>query len=48
MIRVELIDGFAYLIRNNETFCPAYNWHIEEIEIIGNSFQNPKLLDGVY
>ena len=39
--------GFAYLIRKNETFCPAYNWHIEEIEIIGNSFQNPELLEGV-
>ena len=36
--------GFVYLISKNETFCPAYNWHIEELEVIGNIFENPELL----
>lgn len=36
--------GFAYLITKNETFCPAYNWHIEELEVIGNIYENPELL----
>ena len=37
--------GFVYLITENETFCPAYNWHIEELEVIGNIYENPEILN---
>lgn len=35
---------FCYLISKEETFCPSFNWHIEELEIVGNIFENPEML----
>lgn len=35
--------GFVYIINKNDTICPAYNWHLEEISVIGNSYENPEL-----
>lgn len=37
-------DGCFAFVDNNELICYAYNWHIEEIEVIGNIHQNPEML----
>lgn len=35
--------GFVYIINKNDSRCPAYNWHLEEITVISNSYENPEI-----
>lgn len=35
---------FCYVIHKNETFCPSFNWHIEEMEVIGNIYEDSSYL----
>lgn len=42
---VKFNTGCFIILHPNECFVPGYDWHIEELEVLGDIFQDPELLE---